>query len=68
MIHSDNSLVMIDFVNEANFTKIDSIHDELKDLKVCPNGRYVLTAGDKGDIIVYSVRRAKQVITDAMDL
>ena len=50
---------MIDFVNEKNFTSLKTIHDSVKLLKVCPNGRYVLTAGDKGDIIIYSVKRAK---------
>ena len=50
---------MIDFVNEKNFSSLKTIHDCVKSLKVCPNGRYVLTAGDKGDVIVYSVRRAK---------
>ena len=57
LAHADNSIKMVDFVNESNETRIETIHDELRLMKVCPNGRYVLTAGDKGDIIVYSVRR-----------
>ena len=48
---------MIDFVNEANQSRIKTIHDQVKTLKVCPNGRYVLSGGDKGDVILYSVRR-----------
>jgi hypothetical protein len=61
---------MIDFVNEANQSKIKTIHDHIKTLKVCPNGRYVLSTGDKGDVILYSVRRqtpesVKKIARDA---
>jgi hypothetical protein len=35
---------------------------------VCPNGRYVLTAGDKGDIIIYSVKRSRPDIEGPPDL
>ena len=48
---------MIDFVNEANQARLKTIHDEVKSLRVCPNGRYVLTGGSKGDVILYSVRK-----------
>ena len=54
----DNTLVMIDFVNEGNRSTVALIHDEVTALKVCPNGRYVMTGGDKGDIILWKVRRA----------
>jgi len=30
----------------------------VKQLKVCPNGRYVISGGDKGDVIVYSIQRS----------
>ena len=59
MISSDNSVKMVDFVNEANYTKMETIHDEVKAMKVCPNGRYVITSGDKGDVIIWSVRRER---------
>ena len=48
---------MVDFVNDANRTIVDLIHDEVCAMKVCPNGRYVLTGGDKGDIVMWKVRR-----------
>ena len=66
LISNDNSLRMIDFVNEANQTEIKTIHDCLKSMKVCPNGRYVLTGGDKGDLILYSIRRCPN--TETMQL
>jgi hypothetical protein len=53
----DNKLNMVDFVNDANRTIVDLIHDEVCAMKVCPNGRYVLTGGDKGDIVMWKVRR-----------
>jgi len=57
LITEDNTVRMIDFVNEANQARLKTIHDQVKSVHVCPNGRYVLTGGDKGDIIIYSVRR-----------
>ena len=53
VILDDNSVRMIDFVNEANQTSIKTIHDHVKSLKVCPNGRYVMSAGDKGDVVLH---------------
>jgi WD40 repeat protein len=58
-IGDHNAVVMVDFVNEANNTTIKTIHDSVQLLKVCPNGRYLLTAGDKGDINIYSIRRQR---------
>ena len=57
LILKDNSIKMIDFVNESNFARVVTIHDEVANLKVCPNGRYLLTCGHKGDVIIWSVRR-----------
>ena len=70
LIQTDNTVRMIDFVNEANQAKIKTIHDQVNTLKVCPNGRYVLSGGDKGDVIIYSIRRqtpeaVKQLARDA---
>ena len=59
LILDDNSLRMIDFVNEANQSSMQTIHDHVKTVKVCPNGRYVMTAGDKGDVVIYAVRRVR---------
>jgi len=68
IIGDNNHLTMIDFVNENNNTTLKTIHDSVKLLKVCPNGRYVLTAGDKGDIIIYSVKRSRPEIEGPPDL
>ena len=57
LIQDDNTVRMIDFVNEANQSRLKTIHDEVKSVRVCPNGRYVLTGGSKGDVIIYSVRK-----------
>ncbi len=48
---------MIDFVNESNTTSIVTMHEQVKTIKVCPNGRYLLTAGTKGDIAIWAVKR-----------
>ena len=50
LIFETNELIMMDFVNESNFTKVKTLHDTVKSLKVCPNGRYLLTGGPRGDI------------------
>ena len=66
LIQEDNTVRMIDFVNEANQTKIQTIHDQVKYMRVCPNGRYVLSGGDKGDIIIYSVKRQPNPEAEAL--
>ena len=52
-------IVMIDFVNESNTTEVKTLHDRVRSLKVCPNGRYLITAGEKGDIAIWGVKRVK---------
>lgn len=54
-----NDIQMIDFVNESNTISVKTMHESVKTLKVCPNGRYLLTAGNKGDIAIWSVSRVK---------
>jgi len=49
----DNSIKMVDYVNETNCCTTETIHDTCKLFRLSPNGRYMLTAGDKGDIVVY---------------
>ena len=66
LILDDNTIQMIDFVNEANKTVLKTIHDEVRYMRVCPNGRYVLSGGDKGDIILYSVRRQPNPEAEAL--
>jgi WD40 repeat protein len=48
---------MVDMVNEENTSEIKTFHEEAKLIKICPNGRYILTGGDKGDICVWSIKK-----------
>jgi len=59
LILESNNILMVDFVNESNTTQIKTMHESVKSLKVCPNGRYLLTAGARGDIAIWSVTRIK---------
>jgi hypothetical protein len=45
------------------------MHDRLESMKLCPNGRYVLTTGDKGDASLWSITKkilAPETILDAI--
>lgn len=53
----DNSIKLIDFMNEANTSTVETMHEELTTMKVCPNGRYVLTAGNHGDVSLWSIKK-----------
>ena len=35
-------------------------------MKICPNGRYVLTAGNQGDVTIWSIKK-KILAPEAMD-
>jgi WD40 repeat protein len=65
----DNSIRLIDFMNEANQSTIETMHEDLTTMKVCPNGRYVLTGGNRGDISLWSIKKqilGPEVINDAI--
>lgn len=57
IIMESGKIAMIDFVNESNTTEVMTLHEKVKSLKICPNGRYLITAGEKGDIAVWGVKR-----------
>ena len=57
VITETNDIQMIDFVNETNTTTVRTLHESVKRLKVCPNGRYLLTSGARGDVALWSVVR-----------
>jgi hypothetical protein len=57
VIMETNDIQMIDFVNETNTTTVRTLHESVKRLKVCPNGRYLLTSGARGDVALWSVVR-----------
>lgn len=48
---------MIDFVNPENTSEILTTHEEATVMKMCPNGRYVLTGGNKGDICIWNIKK-----------
>jgi hypothetical protein len=50
-------LKMIDFVNEENTSEIMTIHEDAKLMRMCPNGRYIITGGDKGDICIWNIKK-----------
>jgi WD40 repeat protein len=52
---TDNTLKLIDYMNEDNQSSILTMHEKLVTMKVCPNGRYVLTGGSSGDISLWSI-------------
>lgn len=49
---------MIDIINEENTSMIKTIHEEAKVMKICPNGKYILTGGNKGDICLWSIKKS----------
>ena len=57
VLMQDNSIKMIDVINEENTCEIKTIHEEAKILKICPNGRYLFTGGDKGDICIWNIKK-----------
>ena len=48
---------MVDLVNEENTTDTMTIHEEVKMMKLCPNGKYVMTGGSKGDICLWNLKK-----------
>jgi WD40 repeat protein len=57
VLQQDNVLKMIDMVNSENTSEIMTTHEQAASMKICPNGRYVLTGGSKGDICIWRVQK-----------
>ena len=55
---------MIDLVNHENTSEVKTIHEEAKIMKICPNGKYIITGGDKGDICVWKVKKIEPFLGD----
>jgi hypothetical protein len=53
----DGSIKLVDFMNEANQASIQTLHEDLTMMKVCPNGRYVMTAGNRGDVCLWQINK-----------
>lgn len=46
----------IDTLNEENVLLVKTTHDEITQLEISPNGRYIITGGNKGDIILWKTK------------
>jgi hypothetical protein len=57
VLQADNRLVTVDSVNDENRSEILTTHDEALAMKICPNGRYVLTGGSRGDVALWSLKK-----------
>uniref|UniRef100_A0A7S3CLA5 Uncharacterized protein n=1 Tax=Strombidium rassoulzadegani TaxID=1082188 RepID=A0A7S3CLA5_9SPIT len=67
----DNSIKLIDYVNEANYSSTETMHEQLTSVKVCPNGKYILSGGNRGDVYLWSVTKKilePDAIRDAVKL
>ena len=56
-------------MNEANQAEIQTTHEEITAMKICPNGRYVLTGGNLGDVSLWAIRKkilAPEAMNDAI--
>lgn len=66
LLLSDASLKMMDTINPVNTTEIKTIHEEAKIMRVCPNGKYILTGGNKGDIAIWNVKKLGIVSSEGL--
>jgi WD40 repeat protein len=57
VLQADNVVKLIDTVNPENTSEILTTHEEVKLMRVCYNGRYILTGGSRGDICLWSIKK-----------
>jgi hypothetical protein len=57
VLQADNQLVTIDSVNDENRSALLTTHEQAVAMRICPNGRYVLTGGSRGDVAVWSLKK-----------
>ena len=57
VLQADGVVRMVDQVNTENTSEVQTVHEEARVMRVCPNGRYVLTGGTKGDICLWAIKR-----------
>lgn len=53
---ANNTYRAIDTLNEENVLLVKTSHDEITELEISPNGRYIITGGNKGDIILWKTK------------
>lgn len=46
----------IDTLNEENVLLVKTSHEEITQVKIAPNGRYIMTGGNKGDILLWKTK------------
>lgn len=66
---NDNTIKLIDYMNEANQAEIQTTHEEITAMRICPNGRYVLTGGNQGDVSLWAIKKkilAPETMNDAI--
>ena len=57
VLQANGAIRLIDMVNTENFTEMQTTHEEVKIMKVCYNGRYILTGGSGGDISLWNIKK-----------
>ena len=57
VLQANNVVKMIDMVNTENTSEIMTTHEEVKIMKVCYNGTYILTGGSRGDICLWNIKK-----------
>ena len=35
----------------------ETMHEDLKSIRVCPNGRYIISGGNRGDLSLWCVKK-----------
>lgn len=68
VLQANGAVRLIDMVNTENFTEIETTHEEVKIMKVCYNGRYILTGGSGGDISLWHIKKREVSAEEAAQL
>jgi len=56
VVLDNNSFRVIDTLNEENVLLVKTSHDQITQLEISPNSRYIMTGGDKGDIVLWKAK------------
>jgi len=56
LVTMGNTYRAIDTLNEENVLLVKTPHDEITQISISPNDRYILTGGDKGDIVMWKTK------------
>jgi WD40 repeat protein len=57
VLEASGTVRLVDMVNTENQTQIETTHEEVQIMKVCYNGRYILTGGSGGDISLWNIKK-----------